>query len=283
MFSKYNIISSTDKGSKTFKQKINYKHKTIIFKDSWSLISMKLDDFAENFDLEKGQKEMFPYNYYTIERLFGDPHRAIKDNIGVISEAGKNEIKWDQKQFEENISKLKLYINKDGSFSETKTDYFNMIEYVKFYCNQDVNILAQGFDTFKKDCLEELDIDIDEVLTISSLAQKYFEKNLFYKIDDYYKYSGIVRAFIQKAVYGGRCMTRDNKKWKTYISLYDYDAVSLYPSAMNRLYCVKGKPTVLKPYELNMKYLFNHTASENEQPNIIRPISAYVVEIKKLK
>ena len=289
MFSKYSIISSTDKGGKTFKQKLSYNGKNIIFKDSWSLITMKLCDFASNFDLKEGEKEMFPYNYYTMERLIGEPltedYRLLKRNIGVISEAGKNEIEinWNQEQFEKNISNLKLYVNEDGTPSDVKTNYFNMSEYVKFYCNQDVNILSQGFDKFHNDCLNELGIDVDEVLTISSLAQKYFDKNLFYNIDDYYKYSGIPRAFIQKAVYGGRCMTRDNKKWKTHIPLFDYDAVSLYPSAMNRLYCVKGKPKVLEPNELNTEYLLKHTAPEGEQPNEDKPISVYVVEIKITK
>ena len=166
MFSKYNIISSTDKGSKTFKQKIKYRGKTIIFKDSWSLIPMKIKDFAQNFDLQEGQKEMYPYNYYTIERL--------KTNIGIISEAGKGEISynWDQEQFEKNISNLELYLNEDGSPSQIKTNYFNMSEYVKFYCDQDVKILSEGFDKFKNDCLNELGINVDEVLTISSLAKK---------------------------------------------------------------------------------------------------------------
>ena len=70
-------------------------------------------------------------------------------------------------------------------------------------------------------CNEVLKMDIDEVLTAPSLANKYFEDNLYKNIDNYYKYSGIPRAFIQKAVYGGRCMTRDNKKWKVFKILSD--------------------------------------------------------------
>ena len=63
-------------------------------------------------------------------------------------------------------------------------------------------------------------------------------------------------------------MTRDNKKWKTNIPLFDYDAVSLYPSAMNRLYCIKGKPEILNPHELNLKYLLEHTAAENKAKSL---------------
>jgi hypothetical protein len=58
----------------------------------------------------------------------------------------------------------------------------------------------------------------------------------------------VPRAFIQKAIYGGRCMTRDNLKWLVKCCLYDFDAVSLYPSAMKRLFIQTGKPTILEPH-----------------------------------
>ena len=67
-----------------------------------------------------------------------------------------------------------------------------------------------------------------------------------------------------------------------FIDLYDFDAVSLYPSAMKRLYCQTGKPTILDPHELNLNYLLEHTASESKQPKEESPnkyISCYVAEI----
>ena len=51
-------------------------------------------------------------------------------------------------------------------------------------------------------CLEALQIDVNDVLTAPSLANQYFEREIYNKISDYYKYSGVVRAFIQKAIYG---------------------------------------------------------------------------------
>ena len=277
MFSKFVITSSIDKGTKTMTQQFNHKGKHITFKDSYSIISMPLSKFPEAFNLESGEKEMFPYRYYTFERL--------NKNVGKISEAGNQELKfkWNQKEFENNIEKLKLYVDEKGNKTNDKTDYFNMIEYVKFYCNQDVNILAQGFNKFRDMCIDFLKLDCDETLTAPSLANKYFENNLYYNIDNFYKYSGTVRAFIQQAVYGGRCMTRDNEKWKTFIKLFDFDAVSLYPSAMKRLYCQTGKPQLLEQNELNLNYLLEKTCAENEQPNNIKYISSYIVEIRILK
>ena len=164
-------------------QKIKYRGKNIIFKDSLSITGMKLSRFPAAYGLKSGEKEMFPYKYYTIERLHS--------NVGIISEAGQDElqVQWNQEQFEHNIEKLGLYLDE-----EHKT--FDMKEYVKFYCEQDVRILAQGFDKFREMCLNALQIDIDEVLTAPSLANKYFEQNLYHKIPNMYKYSGIPRAFI---------------------------------------------------------------------------------------
>ena len=265
-FNEYIINKECCKGTKIMNAQIIYKDNIIYFKDSLSIVSMKLADFPKSFNLDCGQKEMFPYKYYTFENL------NKLNNLGIISEAGKQELKhnWNQKIFEENLNKLG--IAKDGKF--------NMVEYVKFYCQQDVRILKQGFQKFRKMCWESLKIDVNKTLTAPSLANQYFTREIYEKIPDYYLYGGIVRAFIQKAVYGGRCMTRLNKRWSVNEELADFDAVSLYPSAMKRLYCVKGKPEVLKPEELNTTYLLNNTCEEDEQPNKVKPISTYVVEIK---
>ena len=275
-FNKFDITNQHVKGNKTMDAQIKHKGKTIYFKDSLSIVSMKLADFPTSFNLDCGIKEMFPYNYYTFENF---EKLAIKDSMdkvlgckGVISEAGNKELKhnWNQQQFEDNLNKLG--IAKEGKF--------DMVEYVKFYCCQDVRILKQGFQKFRKMCYESLKIDVVNVLTAPSLANQYFTREIYEKVPDYYLYGGIVRSFIQKAVYGGRCMTRLNKRWSVNEELADFDAVSLYPSAMKRLYCVKGKCEVLKPEELDTNYLLTHTCAEDEQPSEEKPISTYVVEIQ---
>ena len=262
-FSEFNLTSGIEKGSKYMNARIVYKGKNIYFKDSLSIISMKLADFPSSFGLETGAKEMFPYHYYKLSNL---------NEPGNIKEAGKQEIHWNQKIFEENVAKI--------AGCKIDDEHFDKKEYVKFYCQQDVNILKQGFQKFRSMCLEALQIDVNDVLTAPSLANQYFEREIYNKIPDYYKYSGVVRAFIQKAIYGGRCMTRLNKRYIVHEELADFDAVSLYPSAMARLYCVKGKPEVLKAEELNTEYLLSHTALESEQPTSNKPISSYVVEIR---
>lgn len=264
LMNNFKIQNAIDKGSRIMTETIIYNDKKIHLKDSYALISTKLEKFNSMFKLNQDiQKEMFPYNYYTIERL--------ESNIGSIKEAGNNELKWNQKQFEENIIKCNAKIDED---------HFDMKRYCEFYCNQDVNILSKGFDKFREWCLQfPIYIDVDDIISSASLANKYYTRQVYSKCKNYYKIGGIPRAFIQKAVYGGRCMLKQNKKWHIVKELVDFDAVSLYPSAMARLYLCSGKPIILTQEELNREYLFKNTASENDQVSNEKPIAAYIVEI----
>ena len=128
-----------------------YKCKKITFRDSAQLITAKLAAFPEMFGLETGQKELFPYNYYTLDRL--------EKNIGVISEAGKYEYipcgQNEYKQFETNIYAFHCRIDKD---------HFNMYAYVDYYCKQDVHILTEGLIAFQKQ-VQCININALETLT----------------------------------------------------------------------------------------------------------------------
>ena len=51
-----------------------------------------------------------------------------------------------------------------------------------------------------------------------------------------YQVGGVPQVFIQKCIVGGRTMCRDNKKYNLKVcNVADYDVVSLYPSACERL------------------------------------------------
>ena len=275
LMSGVNILSAIDKNAKVMQQSVSWKGKTIKLKDSFSILSMPLRKFPATFQLETGEKEMFPYNYYTLDRL--------KSNRGVIADAGKDEINWNQEQFESNLDRLNLRL--DGK-------YFDMIRYAVFYCEQDVRILKEGFDRFRELTLQApIQMDVDEYISAPSIANAFFTKHI-YTIEnpdtsigqDYiYTYSGVTRAFIQQAIYGGRCMTRDNEKWHVTDTLNDFDAVSLYPSAMKRLFVQQGKPVLLNSTECSTEYLLSHTAHADCQPTMEKPISSYIVEIEITK
>ena len=169
----YNFIrtSSIDKGRRTMSTTLKYKKKTIIFKDSLSLIAMQLSKFPQAFQLDTGAKEMFPYNYYTFDKLFNS-------GIGEIKQAGCKELYWDQKQFEKNVNSIPN--------CKINNKQFDMKKYVEFYCNQDVRILKEGFNKFRMMCLNNLNIDVNQVLTAPSLANLYFSRNIYEKVEDYY-------------------------------------------------------------------------------------------------
>ncbi len=256
MIAQYGMSKSIIKGSKVMKADIKFEGKCIHFRDSYPMISSKLSEFPAMFNLPKVQKEIFPYKYYTLERL--------KTNRGIINEAGKNEDKsWsedDYKLFNSNIDSI------EGCRFDDNT--FDMYKYCEFYCKQDVNILRLGFNAFREGFLKDFKIDPYKFISISALANEVFNQNVYYH-HNLYKVGGIVRHFMSHAIYGGRCMTAYNKKWHTTKPLSDFDAVSLYPSAMARLKTVKGVPEVIEPHQLNMKFLST--------------VDAYVVEIKITK
>ena len=116
-----------------------------------------------------------------------------------------------------------------------------MWKYAEFYCQQDVNILRIGFNKLREGFIKDFKVDPFNFISISSLANEVFNQRVYYPNQNLYKLGGHVRYFCSKAIYGGRCMTAYNKKWHVKKNLCDFDAVSLYPSAMSRLYTVEGK------------------------------------------
>ena len=57
---------------------------------------------------------------------------------------------------------------------------FNIIEYCKYYCMRDIEVMKQAMEKFRDIIQDHLGLDILDSLTVSSLAQKYFEKEGVY-------------------------------------------------------------------------------------------------------
>ena len=53
--------------------------------------------------------------------------------------------------------------------------------------------------------------------------------------EDVYMFSGVVQHYISNCTVGGRRMTNSNKMYHVKGKLADFDACSLYPSAMRRM------------------------------------------------
>lgn len=207
----------------------NEKKYNIIIKDSYCLIPMKLENFGKCFNLEN-KKQIMPYPIYNTKNL---KKKTIK-----IKKALKYINKEDRKEFIKNIDDWGLRRN---------IDEFEHIEYSKIYCEYDCLTLFEGYMKFRKWILESINIDIDYFISIPSVSHKYLINEDVYL--DCYQLSGVPREYIQQCIRGGRVMTRLNKKYHIKKKIQDFDAVSLYPSAMERIGKIggflKGDPRVI--------------------------------------
>ena len=156
-----------------------------------------------------------------------------------------------------------------------------MYKYAEFYCEQDVKILRLSFEKLTEGFMKEFNIDVKKCLTTPSLANKFFNETVYIPNGNLYQVGGNVRIFMEDAVYGGRCMCAFNKKWAINKDLFDYDAVSLYPSAMKRLWTVEGIPEVLKVKE--PERIYSSLPDYLQKYNTKDGIGAFIIEIRILK
>ena len=156
-------------------------------------------------------------------------------------------------------------------YIKTKQE-FDYKEYAIFYCKQDVRCLAAIIKKFSNLLLgtgvegvygvPPFSMNLMAYRTASSIGFDYFLKTVMFQQNedkewvprhDWAVPKCALRAIIQKTIRGGRVMCRDNKKWhypedpkKDTALIYDYDAVSLYPSAMSVLWLTDGIPQLIK-------------------------------------
>lgn len=156
---------------------------------------------------------------------------------------------WKRRQVETNIDAWKHW----SELSEIKGErYVRHIDYANYYCIQDVQILAKGWLKFRQLCMEALDgLDIDSVrntghpyVSINQVSHDYLKEKQAY--DGCYWLSGVQRDFLQNCISGGKCMMANNTKQWVEGSISDFDACSLYPTAMAYMGgYLKGKPKII--------------------------------------
>jgi hypothetical protein len=231
-------IKEISRGTRLISCSAKFGDKYVQIKDSYHLISKPLREFPEMFGIKDAMKEVMPYKLYTQDN--------IKKQFVPIAEAFTHkELRSDddKKQFLNNIERWNL---------KKEDETYDIIEYSSQYCKIDCEILYKGYTTFREWVLKDLKIDIDDILTTASLADLYFKIKGCY--EDVYELSGIPQLFIQGCVVGGRTMCSENKMITIDGKINDFDAVSLYPSAMYRMDgFLKGVPNVLK--ELTYEFL----------------------------
>lgn len=239
------------------------KEQKLKFQDSYSLIPDRLANFGKMFGFTQ-EKEFIPYGMYNaenIEKRFISDIRYYTDRQVLSNNIGKDITQelcdeyYDK--FMENAKKWKCICNDNN---------VDIIKYAEIYCEIDCEILERGYNIFKYQIGQVCQLDIDRFVSVASIADTYLLKNGVY--EGVYKLSGVVREFIQKCMVGGRTMCANNVKHHVVGKIDDFDAVSLYPSAMKRLAgYLLGKPKVLQTTDYN----------------IIRGYDGYFIEIKITK
>tara|TARA_R110001592_G_scaffold130227_1_gene343373 strand:+ start:3 stop:1748 length:1746 start_codon:yes stop_codon:yes gene_type:complete len=206
------------------------------------------------------KKEILPYSLYTTKNI----SKKLVDKNECLSHIENED---DKIEYLQNAKEWKCLIG---------DEYIDIIKYSKKYCEMDCKVLKDGYDTFRSWIKEVCDLDIVNYCSIASLSLDYLIKEGCFdtpieeeikddemeKLHKYkcWKLSGRPRDFIQKCVIGGRTMCRDNKKWLIEAIINDFDAVSLYASAMFRMKgFLKGIPKVIKKENLNIEWLQNNT------------------------
>ena len=231
------------------------KFMKIIIKDSLSISSMSLDKWGKAMKVPS-EKQIMPYDLYTSKNV-----NSIFINKTICKSACIDEYK--KKKYCEGIEAteeeaLKFYdkfLENAIKWGCIKDDKINIIAYSKYYCDMDINVLKECYTKMRAICLETFDIDILDCMSSSQLAQRFMEINGVFQ--DVYMLSSTPREYIMKCIEGGRVMCADNVKHSIALKVADFDAVSLYPSAMDRLEgYLKGKPKVLK--DLNYETLKNY-------------------------
>ena len=90
-----------------------------------------------------------------------------------------------------------------------------------------------GYEVFRSWMLEHTELDIDHYIIIQPLSSGFMLKSGCY--NNLFQIGGVLRQYITRAVVGGRCMTSDNKMHHAKKKIADFDACSLYPSAMYQM------------------------------------------------
>ena len=209
--------------------KVNYISKEIEIVDSYKMISIPLSKFSNTFSLgaTMDKKEAIAYTYYNDDTKY----KSI-ENIDIYINHLNPKLK---NVFMENLK------NNEFEYNEIKNT-FNPYKYYLHYLKYDVLVLRAGLEVLKIKMQDLTGLNINNILTISSLVDRSFKNKDCYK--NVYSLKGNIRDFVSSAIYGGRVAV--NQKFilqELNGQINDYDCTSLYPSAISRMAREMGIPT----------------------------------------
>lgn len=211
--------------------------------DSASLTQIKLAAFPRAYGLDVTmKKEIFPYESYTEELV------ASKDcwhNLNALARGLPKD--QTREEFLESVKEAGCHRLNDGGEDEV-----DIKKYAIYYCERDVEILILGFSKMRQSnycmkllCGKPCRLDVKDAVSVPQFASHYLGNNGVF--DGVFKLRGTLRDFIARSVVGGRCMIRANLPCKFVGEVEDFDACSLYPSAMKRMTIPLGRPKQWRP------------------------------------
>jgi hypothetical protein len=246
----------------------NGKTIKVILKDSYSVITMPLANFGKCFGLPQS-KEILPYNLYTKINVnkklisIDDCKKCcdiqVRQNLihKIPLEKDYDEyFNLFMKNCEDNDC---IIVKPDDGGQEVKgeTLLIDIIKYSKFYCEKDVEVLKLGYEKFDNILYQATGLNIINFMSSAQLAHRFMlDRGVFEGVK---QLSSTPRDYIMKCMVGGRTMCAENNKHHKTGRIQDFDAVSLYPSAMSRLGgYLMGTPKIIegemKNYETLIKY-----------------------------
>lgn len=201
-----------------------YYGRTIHFKDSYTVIPEPLSAFEEKFKCKGIKKGECPYELYNKDNIhekwakIEEARKYIKKDDTLLGFSQSTHMQ----DFEESI---KPYINPNNP------EEFDHMAHRLDYCIQDVEILEHGYTVFRKWMAELTEQELDFCVSLPQAAfNTIFNKR---SLSGVCPVSGVTLLYLQNFIVGGRCMSNNFKKW-IINDVADFDATSLYPSAMCR-------------------------------------------------
>jgi hypothetical protein len=270
----------TKLNKKTNKIETKKAYKHLLFKDSYSFLSSKLADLPKQFNLKTGDKDIYPYTLI---------NESNYDSFVPYKEAVKHIPAGMENDFYNNVVKAGalIQLQEEDLFDIKKYTIHYCKQDTKILAHAYTCFRKQVLKITHG--LNGEGLDIINLISTPQLADEFFRlMNVF---EDIYTISGIAQDFIRRCCVGGRVMCSQNKKWhvrhqpatagekgytlingvkiehnkKEYTDdelkliksginqglIADFDAVSLYPSAMMRLKgYVKGLPKMLSEEQI---------------------------------
>lgn len=202
------------------------------FRDSLALMPFPLRKFPEMLGVE-AEKEIMPYKAYNAQ--------TYRENL-TPTRIRELDLSYSD-------SELRAAGQRAGAWDD-QGGRISMWEYAVYYCRRDVEVLCEGYWRFDEMMYNATGQHLWARLTAPSLA--FHSLRLKKVFDGCYELCGTPALAIRNTVVGGRCMLAFNRKQHTREDVADFDAVSLYPSAMAVLYTLKGIPKVLTAEDINL-------------------------------